>query len=113
MVTFLQRTFTSLVHAHAGRTQFIQADAASRRGLIQALNYKIKGSGTYTGDGYRMGRIQQTLPAAHQQRGLLSGALHPPDRHQQRTPASGRRAGCDLQLQGLLNRTGFRGGLNS
>ena len=39
MVTFLQRTFTSLVHAHAGRTQFIQADAASRRGLIPALAY--------------------------------------------------------------------------
>ena len=37
MVTFLQRTFTSLVHAHAGRTQLIQADAASRRGLIQVL----------------------------------------------------------------------------
>ncbi len=37
MVTFLQRTFTSLVHAHAGRTQIIQADIALRRGLIQAL----------------------------------------------------------------------------
>ena len=30
MVTFLQRTFTSLVHAHAGRTQ---AKAASPCGL--------------------------------------------------------------------------------
>jgi hypothetical protein len=26
MVTFLQRTFTSLVHAHAGRTQGAQKD---------------------------------------------------------------------------------------
>jgi hypothetical protein len=28
MVTFLQRTFTSLVHAHAGRTQVAPFDAA-------------------------------------------------------------------------------------
>ena len=30
MVTFLQRTFTSLVHAHAGRTQKHPADAEKR-----------------------------------------------------------------------------------
>ncbi len=29
MVTFLQRTFTSLVHAHAGRTQGLPADAVA------------------------------------------------------------------------------------
>ncbi|EOW4567327.1 hypothetical protein ACOXDM_004052 [Proteus mirabilis] len=35
---FLQRTFTSLVHAHAGRTQFVQADRATRGGLTPALD---------------------------------------------------------------------------
>jgi hypothetical protein len=40
MVTFLQRTFTSLVHAHAGRTQVAQTDkkqlAFARSSLILA-----------------------------------------------------------------------------
>jgi hypothetical protein len=31
MVIFLQRTFTSLVHAHAGRTQVIQLRAFGAR----------------------------------------------------------------------------------
>ena len=35
MVTFLQRTFTSLVHAHAGRTQVCQFDALT----LQGANY--------------------------------------------------------------------------
>ena len=34
MVIFLQRTFTSLVNAHVGRTQFIQLGRAKARRLI-------------------------------------------------------------------------------
>jgi hypothetical protein len=44
MVTFLQRTFTSLVHAHAGRTQKAPADASPLRGsfrLCKALGVNI------------------------------------------------------------------------
>ena len=40
MVTFLQRTLTSLVHVHAGRTQKIEADKNEERflPLNQALD---------------------------------------------------------------------------
>jgi hypothetical protein len=33
-VTFLQRTFTSLVHAHAGRTQNNELDTSSLAALV-------------------------------------------------------------------------------
>jgi len=43
-VTFLQRTFTSLVHAHAGRTQNATTDSLKRRFfvLFATLNYRTK-----------------------------------------------------------------------
>ncbi|WP_231902229.1 hypothetical protein, partial [Neptuniibacter pectenicola] len=37
MVTFLQRTFTSLVHAHAGRTQVNQSSPAAGRANARPL----------------------------------------------------------------------------
>jgi hypothetical protein len=38
MVTFLQRTFTSLVHAHAGRTQVAQERAINGAGQPQSAH---------------------------------------------------------------------------
>jgi hypothetical protein len=42
MVTFLQRTFTSLVHAHAGRTQ------VKARGLGKAVTFLFQKIANFT-----------------------------------------------------------------
>jgi len=74
MVTFLQRTFTSLVHAHAGRTQG-QAPRRIFRYLVCAFRYASTNQSTtnipllralgYTGIGVTMIEYLQLLLAPH------------------------------------------------